>query len=119
MTDERKTRVWSWIVALLIALPVMYVASFGPACWLCENRTLNQQSAWIAFRPLTWLCAHGPKPVRASLRQYARTFGDQTRVGFAPIQVSGASMCPICIEVRLDDSVSPIDYEVTYRNGTR
>jgi hypothetical protein len=32
MGDERKP-VWTWIAALLIGLPVLYVASFGPACW--------------------------------------------------------------------------------------
>jgi hypothetical protein len=30
MSDDRKP-IWPWVVALLIALPVLYVASFGPA----------------------------------------------------------------------------------------
>jgi hypothetical protein len=33
MNDDRKKPILPWIVALLIGLPVMYVASFGPACW--------------------------------------------------------------------------------------
>ncbi len=33
MSDDRKRHRWAWIVALLIELPVLYVASFGPACW--------------------------------------------------------------------------------------
>jgi hypothetical protein len=33
MPDERKP-LWPWIVALLIALPVLYVALFGPSFWL-------------------------------------------------------------------------------------
>src|SRR5689334_1826705 len=37
MSDECKIRVWPWIVALLIGLPVLYVASFGPACWACSR----------------------------------------------------------------------------------
>jgi hypothetical protein len=34
MDDDRKKPLWPWIAALLIGLPVLYVASFGPACWL-------------------------------------------------------------------------------------
>src|SRR5262245_40625996 len=42
MSDDRKRRLWPWIAALLIGLPVMYVVSFGPACWwLSEPVTLN------------------------------------------------------------------------------
>jgi hypothetical protein len=33
MSDERKP-VWPWIVAGLIGLPVLYVLSSGPACWI-------------------------------------------------------------------------------------
>jgi hypothetical protein len=34
MSDERKKSVWPWIAALLIGLPVLYVALFGPSFWL-------------------------------------------------------------------------------------
>jgi hypothetical protein len=34
MSNDRKKPLWPWIVALLIGLPVLYAASFGPACWL-------------------------------------------------------------------------------------
>ena len=37
MSDDRKKPLWPWIVALLIGLPVLYVASFGPACWICQS----------------------------------------------------------------------------------
>lgn len=30
--NEERNPVWPWIAALLIGLPVLYVASFGPAC---------------------------------------------------------------------------------------
>jgi len=119
MDDDRKP-LWPWIVALLIGLPVLYVALFGPACWLCENRGLDQRSAWIAFRSCTWLCVHGPKPLRTSLRWYARAFGDQTRLGFAPGGKVSGSMCLSFLDfVRLDGSVSPIDYEETCRKALR
>jgi hypothetical protein len=30
MSDDRKKPLWSWIVALLIGLPVLYALSYGP-----------------------------------------------------------------------------------------
>jgi hypothetical protein len=33
MSDQRRTQFWPWIMAL-IALPLVYVLSSGPACWL-------------------------------------------------------------------------------------
>src|SRR5262245_26252898 len=37
MSDERKP-LWPWIVALLMGLPVMYVASYGPRTWYIVRR---------------------------------------------------------------------------------
>src|SRR5262245_19380213 len=31
--ERKKAGFWPRVVALLIGLPVLYVASFGPACW--------------------------------------------------------------------------------------
>jgi hypothetical protein len=39
MSDERKP-LWPWIVAMLIGLPVMYVASIGPALWISDREIL-------------------------------------------------------------------------------
>jgi len=38
MSNDRKKPLWPWIVALLIGLPVLYIASFGPACWWFSPR---------------------------------------------------------------------------------
>jgi len=37
MSEERKRAVWPWIAAQIIGLPVLYVASFGPACWVMSQ----------------------------------------------------------------------------------
>src|SRR5262249_41700405 len=35
MSDERRKHGWPfWFAVVLIVVPVLYVASFGPACWL-------------------------------------------------------------------------------------
>jgi hypothetical protein len=49
MTDARKQPLWPWIVALLIGLPVLYVASFGPACWIISRARARQWNVlWAA-----------------------------------------------------------------------
>ena len=54
MSEERKklSGVWPWIGAVLIGLPVLYVVSFGPACWLCDRHIV--QSEWVGrlYQPL-------------------------------------------------------------------
>jgi hypothetical protein len=56
-----------WIVTLLLLLPALYVVSFGPACWLCNNRYLDGEIAWLIYRPITWLVVRGPAPIRRAI----------------------------------------------------
>jgi hypothetical protein len=53
MSEERKKGgVRPWGAILLIALPVLYVASAGPACWIA-SRTDDGEDVWnTAYRPL-------------------------------------------------------------------
>ena len=72
MSDDHKKPVWPWIVALLIGLPVLYVASFGPACWLVERRILPPRATGIVFRPLLVATFWGEPPVvKWALQGYA------------------------------------------------
>jgi hypothetical protein len=42
MSEQRKkSSIWPSVVALLIGLPVLYVASFGPMCWLTARDRLD------------------------------------------------------------------------------
>jgi len=50
MTDDHKP-LWPWIAALLIGLPVLYVASFGPACWLADRNARIRYPVRAFFRP--------------------------------------------------------------------
>jgi hypothetical protein len=53
MSDERKnTGVWPWIAALLIGLPVLYVASFGPACWTTSRMNRGAGLIPLFYRPV-------------------------------------------------------------------
>ena len=53
MNDERKTAgTCPWIVALIIGLPMLYIASFWPACWLIGNGLGNERVAGSVYYPL-------------------------------------------------------------------
>ncbi len=102
MGDDRKTPLWPWIAALLIGLPVLYVASFGPACWLCENDVIAQRHAWLAYRPITWTCTKAPDTISNAILFYAECCGDFRRVSI------GRFHHPHLMQ----DSKSPIDLEI-------
>ena len=56
MSNERKKGgVLPWIVALLIGLPVLYVASFGPVCWLYNWKDVGKSTIHVAYFPLVWI----------------------------------------------------------------
>jgi len=55
MNDQRK-QVWPWIAALLLGMPVLYVASFGPACWWFSPQVAPQ-----FYWPIGWLAANDPR----------------------------------------------------------
>lgn len=69
MSSERKP-IWPWIAALLIGLPVMYVASFGPACWLVAHEVLPTGAAH-PYRSLVTRAALSYDFVSRTLRWYA------------------------------------------------
>jgi hypothetical protein len=52
MSDDRKKSLWLWIVALLIGLPVLYVASFGPACQLADRGIIPDTATTTLYHPL-------------------------------------------------------------------
>jgi len=52
MSEERRKAVWQWIAAIVIGLPVLYIASFGPACWLADRKWLPDTLPATIYRPL-------------------------------------------------------------------
>ena len=60
---NRRERRAKWTLASIVGLPVLYVASFGPACRLAATPFVKYPSAaqipratWMnAYRPLCWI----------------------------------------------------------------
>src|SRR4029078_8555720 len=77
---NRRERWAKWTLAGVIGVPVLYVLSFGPACLMCENGILGQRTAWLAFRPLTWLANQRRSVVSHVLCTYAKAWGDRRRM---------------------------------------
>lgn len=59
-------------VATLL-LPVLYVLSFGPACWLGNNGYLSDEVK-IVYVPLCLLAEYCP-PVKGTLQWYVELWG--------------------------------------------
>ena len=70
--DKERSPVWPWIVALLVGLPVLYVASFGPACWLADrysDRCLHPVA--YVYRPFVAIANSSPEPIRIRVARYS------------------------------------------------
>src|SRR5262245_32900458 len=52
MGHDRKKPVWPWIAALLIGLPVLYLASFGPACWVSSRMNYGAGMIPVVYAPI-------------------------------------------------------------------
>src|SRR5262245_28783514 len=75
MSDDRKP-VWPWIVALLIGLPMLYVASFRPACGPVEHDVLPQEILMTdLFSPCLHVVVDGPAPLGTIISTWAKCCG--------------------------------------------
>src|SRR5260221_12833396 len=63
MSEERK-RLWLWIVALMMAPPVLYIASFWPVCSLIGNGFGHERVTARAYYPLLFATIKLPKSAR-------------------------------------------------------
>lgn len=70
MDDKQKTQ-RAWIVATAVLLPVLYVASFGPACWMVDRGWIPVEPTAAVYSPVFFTDAH---PVYEALYHYSRYF---------------------------------------------
>jgi len=89
MSDDRKTPLWPWIMALLMWLPVLYVLSFGPACWIV-SRTKPRYFVPLIYFPIGRLALDGPQSIGSAIYKYALVgMPSHSQVGI-PASFSGA-----------------------------
>lgn len=75
---NRRERWAKRTLAAMIGVPVLYIASFGPVCWLGHRGFLSGGMIEVAYRPIAIVLRSGPPPVRKALRWYAGFTGTQT-----------------------------------------
>lgn len=74
MDERRKKPLLPWIVATVVALPVLYLASFGPACWLvCHGWFPREPAAW-AYWPI-WLAILDEGKLVSAVSDYIWWYG--------------------------------------------
>jgi hypothetical protein len=49
---NRRDRWAKWTLVLVLSLPTLYVASFGPACWITSRLDYGTSLVPIVYRPL-------------------------------------------------------------------
>jgi hypothetical protein len=103
MSEERKkSGAWPWIVALLIVLPVLYVLSFGPACWLASKSgeaysDIRPSRGLFIYWPLGW-CAETwgwENTAGRTVKWYAKAFLPHAGSVGLPLRSDGTSWMPI------------------------
>jgi hypothetical protein len=72
---NRRERWAKWTLAVVVGLPVLYVASFGPACWICSrlrvrDRHVRFVAVPMAYYPVGSACFYGP--LNRPFERYAR-----------------------------------------------
>jgi hypothetical protein len=91
---NRRERWAKWTLAVMVGLPMLYVLSFGPACWwfsepfepksywkrvIHKGRVIHNLPVKVmprAFTPLAWAAKSGPRPLISAVRWYATRRGD-------------------------------------------
>jgi hypothetical protein len=58
---NRRERWAKWTLAAMVGVPVLYVASFGPACWITSRTKIGYKTIPVAYRPILWGMAHNDK----------------------------------------------------------
>lgn len=89
---------WAKWTALAVALPVLYIASFVPACWLIGKAPVCFDSVLIAYKPIVRLSAEWEPLGNAIARILEFDFG--TLVGFT-------DLCIRDCEIRYDVEIFP------------
>ena len=70
MSRREKSCVAFWAAAAAV-LAVLYVTSFGPACWI-QSRRGGSLALNSVYLPIGWAFANAPRILSGTLQSYAR-----------------------------------------------
>lgn len=75
MCEPQKKNVWPSTVTVLIGLPVLYVALFGPACWLATSWPPLRRPVNSIYSPAARAYFKTPNAVGIAINWYANIGG--------------------------------------------
>jgi hypothetical protein len=102
MTDRNKPGVAFWATVMLV-VAVLYVLSFGPACWLCDRDVVSEELVESIYRPVI-ICAGATGPSWTALRWYGELLPTpQLTLNTTPFGHSGWRM-PTAMKLALNES---------------
>jgi hypothetical protein len=70
MTDSRKPSFGFWVTILVASVPLVYVLSFSPACYLVDRGSLPACETARFYRPLIRGATYNFWPIAIPLRRY-------------------------------------------------
>ena len=82
MTSDRKKPGLAFWATVAVVVVLLYVASFGPACWITSQLNRGARLIPVVYRPLTWAMSVGS--IHRISRWYAKLGApDDWELGFA------------------------------------
>lgn len=63
---NRRERWAKWTLAAAIGIPALYIASFGPACWITSRIEFGASKVPIFYLPVIWCMAHDKRDRRVA-----------------------------------------------------
>jgi hypothetical protein len=71
--DRKKPGVAFWATVVVVCLPILYVASFGPWCWFVVQKAETQDKSTkpSLYRPLIYAWWYGSGDIRSPIAWYA------------------------------------------------
>jgi hypothetical protein len=80
--DRKKPGVAYWATVVLVVV-MLYVASFGPACWLADKGFVSGRKIEHAYRPIVAWMLSPSLPLHSLISRYAVWCGgEMTVIGF-------------------------------------
>lgn len=90
MDKDRQRSVRMSTLTAVMAMLVIYLLSFGPACWIVMRNGFYGGD-WVSaiYRPVLWGWEYSPQPVKHWIKVYANV-GTNGRLFVAPV---GGDLC--------------------------
>jgi hypothetical protein len=83
-----------WVTVVLCGLSIVYVASFGPWCWLMVQQAEigHEATPTLFYRPILWVWYHCPVPIGDFVGWYASLASSSN---LAPGKMADGTLCVV------------------------